>query len=145
MAIENLLFCYAERIDAGDFAGIGDLFARACMRDPTGRVLGTGREEVKAIYDRSTKLYENGTPRTQHSTTNVHLTFGSDYLTAKASSRFSVLQALPDFPLQCIIAGDYEDEFACEGANEWYFTSRKMTPKLVGDLSRHLQFDLASE
>lgn len=143
-AIENLLFSYAGLIDAGDFGGIGDLFARARMLDPTGQVIGTGRDEVKAIYDRATKVYENGTPMTQHATTNVILTFGAADRTAKTRSRFSVMQALPDFPLQFIIAGDYEDEFACDDSNDWYFTSRQMKPKLIGDLSHHLRFDLAS-
>jgi hypothetical protein len=142
-AIENLLYTYAIRIDAGDFAGVGQLFARGRMLAPNGDVIGTGAAEVQAIYERSTQCYDDGTPRTRHSTTNVIVDFPPDGATAEVHSRFSVMQALPDFPLQCIIAGDYEDRFAIDEAGAWYFTERCMKPRLLGDLSRHLKFDLA--
>ncbi len=141
-AIENLLYTYAERIDAGDFAGVGELFSRARILDPAGRVLGTGREEVEAIYVRSTKRYADGTPGTQHLTTNVILEFGEDGRSATARSRFTVMQALEDFPLQCIIAGHYEDRFARGDSGQWHFVERRMKPTLVGDLSRHLNHRL---
>ncbi len=143
-AIENLLFTYAERIDAGDFAGIGELFARARVLGPKGDILGTGKEEIKAIYERSTRVYEDGSPMTQHVTTNVILTFGSDGQTAATRSRFTVMQALSDFPLQCIISGYYEDQFTRDESDGWYFTERWMKPKLLGDLSRHLKYEIAA-
>jgi hypothetical protein len=142
-AIENLLFSYAERIDVGDFAGIGELFARARMLGPKGRVLATGKDEIEAVYERSTRVYEDGSPMTQHVTTNVILTVGSDGQTAATRSRFTVMQALPDFPLQCIITGYYEDQFAHDESDGWHFTERWMKPKLLGDLSRHLKYELA--
>jgi len=142
-AIENLLFAYAERIDAGDFAGVGELFARARVFAPNGDVIGTGKVEVEAIYARSTRIYEDGTPMTQHVTTNVILNPGDDGQTLAARSRFTVMQALPDFPLQCIITGYYEDRFACDETVGWYFTERWMKPKLFGDLSRHLKYGLS--
>ena len=142
-AIENLLFVYAERIDAGDFAGVGELFARARILAPNGDVLATGKDEVEAVYDRSTRVYEDGSPMTQHVTTNVILTPFGDGQTVAARSRFTVMQALPDFPLQCIITGYYEDRFACEETDGWYFIERWMKPKLLGDLSRHLKYELS--
>jgi hypothetical protein len=142
-AIENLLFCYAERIDAGDFAGVGELFARGRMLGPKGDVLGSGKREIEALYDRSTKLYEDGSPMTQHVTTNVILNFDSDGRKAATRSRFTVMQALPDFPLQCIITGHYADQFGLDESTGWYFTERWMKPKLLGDLSRHLNYELA--
>ena len=141
-AIGNLLFSYAECIDTGDFAGIGALFSRARMLDPVGNVLGTGQVEVEAIYLRSTKRYEDGTPKTQHLTTNPIFEFGEDGRTARVQSRFTVMQALEDFPLQCIITGRYEDRFARDDSGDWYFTERQMKPGLIGDLSRHLNHDL---
>jgi hypothetical protein len=143
IAIENLLFIYAERIDAGDFAAVGELFAKGRILGPTGDVLGTGKGEVKAIYERSTRLYEDGSPMTQHVMTNVILSFGSDGQSAATRSRFTVMQALPDFPLQCIITGYYEDQFEHDESDGWAFTERRMKPKLLGDLSRHLKFELA--
>ena len=60
---------------------------------------------------------------------------------ATCHSYFTVMQALPDFPLQAIISGHYEDEFKrVDGA--WQFHRRSMFPELFGDLSRHLLIDL---
>ena len=143
-AIENLLFSYAERIDAGDFVGIGALFARGRMLGPKGDVIGTGAAEVQAIYDRSTRLYEDGTPMTQHATTNVILNLAENGRSAETRSRFSVMQALPDFPLQCIITGDYEDRFVFDDEAGWHFSERCMKPRFLGDLSRHLRFELSN-
>jgi len=142
-AIENLLFTYAERIDAGDFAGVGELFARARVLGPEGEVIATGKDEIEALYVHSTRVYEDGSPMTQHVTTNVILVPGSDDQTAAARSRFTVMQALPDLPLQCIITGYYEDRFARDEAIGWHFTERCMKPKLIGDLSHHLKYELA--
>ncbi len=141
-AIENLIFSYAERIDAGDFAAIGELFAKGRVLGPAGDVLGSGRDEIRSIYQRSTKVYEDGSPMTQHMTSNVILELASDGRSATARSRFTVMQALPDFPLQCIITGYYEDRFAFEEAQGWHFVERWMKPKLIGDLSRHLNYEI---
>ena len=139
-AIENIMFTYAECIDGGDFPGIGKLFARARMVGPSGAVQGTGAGEIEQIYHRSTKLYDDGTPMTQHVTTNLMFEFGEDGRTAKVRSRFTVMQQLPDFPLQCIITGYYEDQFGWDNETGWHFTQRQMKPKLLGDLSKHLKY-----
>jgi len=141
-AIENLMFTYAERIDGGDFKGLAALFAKARIIGPKGDVQGTGSAEVEKIYLRSTQVYEDGTPMTQHVTTNLILEIGSDGRSAFGRSRFTVMQAVPDFPLQCIIAGYYEDRFGYTEADGWHFTERRMKPKLAGDLSRHLKYEL---
>lgn len=150
-AIANIMFTYAERIDAGDFAGLAELFSRARMIGPDGSVQGEGKDEIQAIYDRSTKLYEDGTPMTQHVTTNLIFEFAPDGRSADVRSRFTVMQQLPDFPLQCIITGYYEDKFAFSEPGKdragtvggWHFVERRMKPKLMGDLSRHLKYDIA--
>jgi hypothetical protein len=142
-AIENLLYLYAERIDAGDFAGVGEIFSRAILLDPNGVRIAAGSDEVQALYERSTKRYPDGTPGTQHVTTNMILTLTDSGRSATARSRFTVMQALADFPLQCIIAGTYQDEFGYEEGVGWYFTQRLMKPRLIGDLSHHLNFDLS--
>ncbi len=143
-AIENLMFTYAERIDAGDFAGVAALFARARMLGPNGEVQGEGAAEIEAIYDRSTQVYEDGSPMTQHVTTNLIFEFAPDGRSAQVRSRFTVMQQLPDFPLQCIITGYYEDRFGYDDEAGWHFVERRMKPKLAGDLSRHLKYDLAN-
>ncbi len=79
---------------------------------------------------------------TQHVTTNLILEIGRDGRSARGRSRFTVMQAVDGFPLQCVITGYYEDQFAYDEADGWHFTERRMKPTLAGDLSRHLKHDL---
>ncbi len=140
-AIEALLHRYAEAIDDGDFAGVADLLADAEIVDPSGAVIAAGRDEVLALYRTTTRRYDDGTPRTHHVVTNVIVEVDpGDTHRATARSRFTVLQATDDFPLQPIIAGRYEDAFAIVDGR-WRFVRRVMRPTLLGDLSHHLLFD----
>jgi 3-phenylpropionate/cinnamic acid dioxygenase small subunit len=135
--IERLLYTYAERIDAGDFAGVGALFAdgeiRAAEHGPAIR----GAEAVRQLYVASVRIHADGTPRTKHVTTNVMIDVDETRGTAAARSYFTVLQQLEDFPLQVIVAGRYFDEFA-RVDRTWRFAVRRMQVDLQGDLSRHL-------
>ena len=135
--IERLLYGYAERIDAGDFAGVGALFAEGEIRvadQPSGI---RGAEAVRRLYASTVRLYADGTPRTKHVTTNVVVDVDEPAGTATARSYFTVLQQLDDFPLQVIVAGRYHDAFRCVDAT-WRFEVRRMYVDLQGDLSRHL-------
>lgn len=143
-AIENLMFTYAERMDAGDLDGVAALFAHGRILDRAGNVQGEGVDGVRAIYEAATKIHEDGTPMTQHVTSNLILEFAEDMRSAAVRSRCTVLQALPpDFPLQPIITNYYEDEFAYDEVHGWHFVVRKMIPKLLGDLSQHLKYDIS--
>lgn len=140
-AIENLLYTYAERIDAGDFDGVADLFAH-------GRILGQeggppetvfeGRDAVRRLYGATTRIYpDTGTPKTHHVTTNARIEVDEEAGTAHCSSYYTVLQATADLPLQIIVTGRYRDTFhRVDGA--WWFESRTMYVDQVGDLSQHL-------
>jgi 3-phenylpropionate/cinnamic acid dioxygenase small subunit len=142
-AIENLMFTYAERIDAGDLDGLAALFSHGRIVDTEGNVQGEGADGVRAIYEAATMIHEDGTPMTQHVTSNVILEFAEDMRSAEVRSRCTVFQALPpDFPLQPIITNYYEDRFAYDETLGWHFVERKMIPKLLGDLSRHLKYDI---
>ena len=55
-----------------------------------------------------------GTPHTKHLVTNLVIDVDDVAGTASARSYFTVLQSLPDFPLQPIIAGRYRDDFERE-------------------------------
>jgi ketosteroid isomerase-like protein len=142
--IENLLYTYAERIDAGDFEGVADLFAH-------GRILGTpdatpaqtfaGRERVLEMYRASTRRYADGTPKTKHINTNAIIEVDEAANTASARSYFTVLQKVDDHPLQAIISGQYRDSFQ-KLDGRWWFDERIMIVDLVGDLSRHLLYEL---
>jgi len=136
-AIANLLFEYARRMDAGDFEGVAELFRQGRIVSDYGE--NVGYEAVLAMYRSSTRLYPDGTPRTRHITSNLAIEVDGDR--ARCQSYFTVMQALDDFPLQAIICGSYDDTLVREQA-QWRFESRKMMPSLLGDLSRHLLFDL---
>jgi hypothetical protein len=83
-------------------------------------------------------VYEDGTPRTKHITTNTVVEVDEEGGTAVARSYFTVLQALPDLPLRPIASGRYEDRFE-RREGEWLFVERRVRTDLVGDLSHHLR------
>jgi uncharacterized protein (TIGR02246 family) len=137
--IEALVFEYARRIDDGDFAGIGELFAQGSITMLDGTVLAEGAEAVAGLYEATTRRYPDGTPHSHHVTTNVVVRVDGDE--AGAQSYFTVFQATDEVPLQPIVTGRYEDRFArVDGA--WCFARRAMDLRLVGDVSRHLLIDL---
>ncbi len=137
--IENLIYRYAELLDLGDIAAVAQLFSRAQFLGPEGEVQGEGAEAVTVIYQSFTRLYPDGTPLTHHVTTNVIVEVEGERATAR--SYFTVFQATEELALQPIIAGRYHDQFGRD-AQGWYFTSRQMLPRLMGDLSQHLDAPL---
>jgi hypothetical protein len=139
-AVENLVYAYAERIDAGDLAGVGELFRHGRIQAAPG-VVFEGSDEVRGLYEGATRLYEDGTPRTRHVTTNVAVEVDEGAGTAVARSYYTVFQQTDALALQPIIAGRYHDTFhRLEG--RWWFDTREMFVDLKGDLSHHLLFDL---
>jgi 3-phenylpropionate/cinnamic acid dioxygenase small subunit len=135
--IEELLYAYAERIDAGDFAGVGALFAAGEIRVAEDAPAIRGAEAVRQLYAATVRLYGDGTPRTKHVTSNVVVQVDEAGGTATARSYFTVHQQLEDFPLQVIVAGRYHDTFA-RVDHAWQFRVRRMYVDLQGDLGRHL-------
>jgi ketosteroid isomerase-like protein len=142
MAIANLVYSYAERIDAGDFEGVAELFTHAQITADSADFAPSGKDEVQAMYEASTRRYEDdGTPKTKHVTTNLIVEYdGGD--TAHARSYYTVMQAVPgSLALQPVISGRYRDWFErVDGA--WRFTRRHMIVDLVGDLSQHLLIEI---
>ncbi len=138
-AIRNLLFTYAERIDRGDITGMARLFEHAAYRAGDQAPL-TDWREVERLNQSLVLLYEDGTPKTQHVTTNVLIELEPGSAAASARSRFTVLQAAPGAALQVIVAGRYHDRFEkVDGA--WRFSARHIFMDLIGDLTRHLRLD----
>ncbi len=143
--IEELLYRYAEQIDRGDFEGVADLLADAVIVGPGGERGPQGRAEILRMYQATTRCYQDdGTPHTKHVTSNVIVEVDEVAGTATARSYFTVFQALPDFPLQPIVAGRYHDAFTRVG-ERWRFSERKMMPDLFGDVGRHLLVDLSGQ
>lgn len=142
--IENLMYTYAERIDAGNLEGVAALFTHGrivASPDAPVETVVAGRDEVLGMYQGSTRLYPCGTPRTKHVTTNAIIEVDDDAGTAAARSYYTVFQQLDDFPLQPIITGRYHDTFhRIDG--QWWFDQRTMLVDQLGDLSRHLLFEL---
>ena len=139
-AIENLVYAYADRIDAGDLAGVGELFRNGRIQAAPG-VVFEGAEAVRGLYESTTRLHEDGTPRTHHVTTNVAVEVDEDAGTGWARSYYTVFQQTDELPLQPIIAGHYHDTFQrVDGV--WCFETREMFVDLTGDLSHHLLFEL---
>jgi hypothetical protein len=137
-----LVFAYAERIDAGDFEGVADLFTAGRITVEGTDAVRAGRDHVLEMYRRSTRIYEDtGTPKTKHLTTNLVIEVDEGAGAAQARSYFTVLQATPDLALQPVIAGRYHDRFEREGRqdeNTWRFAERHIICDLFGDLSHHL-------
>ena len=136
-AISALIFTYAERIDAGDLAGVAALFADATFRSVQGGSY-RGSAAVLEVLTRLVILHADGTPRTKHVTTNLVIEADEAAGTAAARSYFTVLQASDRVALQPIVAGRYHDRFVRDGAT-WRFDDRLISIDLVGDLSDHLR------
>jgi 3-phenylpropionate/cinnamic acid dioxygenase small subunit len=139
--IENLLYTYAERIDAGDLDGVAEMFAhgRICgMEDGPPETVFAGTTGVRGMYEMATRLYDDGTPKTKHLTSNARIDVDDEAGTASSTANYLVTQATPDLPLQVIVTGHYRDTFQRVDGT-WWFDTRIMYVDQVGDISHHLK------
>ncbi|CAN5495880.1 nuclear transport factor 2 family protein [soil metagenome] len=136
--IRNLLGLYCERIDAGDFAGVGELFAKGELAagEVDARAFVHGAEAIGAFYAKGAKLYD-GSPRTKHLVVDTIFEEPSHDASVVVRSSYLVLQAAEGFPLQPLVTGRYVDTFAQDDDGAWYFARRHFALDLVGDLSFH--------
>jgi len=140
LAVTDLLYRYAELIDAGDFDGVGDLLARSTFAG-TRSAKTSGAAAISKLFALTTRRYpETGTPRTRHLVLNPIVEVSLDSATATARSTFCVIQATGTAALQPIVVGRYFDSFGRDG-DGWYFTAREVDVEMVGDVSGHLNFD----
>ena len=130
-AATDLLVRYATALDAGDFDGVGALFAEGELCAGDGPPFARGAEEVAAFYRATVQLHD-GSPRTKHLVSGV-VVDGEE-----VRSAYQVLQHVGDGPLQTIVAGRYLDELAPVPEGGWWFVRRRFFVDLVGDLSQHL-------
>lgn len=139
--IENLIYRYAELIDAGDLEGVADLFRHGEIVSTVHNMVRSGFDEVLQMYRLSCRIHEpSATPLTKHLTTNVIIELDRSGVDAGARSYYTVIQAAPVLPLQVIISGRYVDRFR-KLESEWVFVRREMIVDLVGDCSAHLLYD----
>lgn len=133
--IPNLLYRYADAIDGARFDEAAALFDH-------GRIVAMGHEiegaeAMIAMWRDWIKLYSCGTPRTRHLISNPIIDLSDDGQSARCRSQWTVLQSAPDFPLQVVATGRYDDRFAMiDGA--WVFTERQYArTDLAGDSRAH--------
>lgn len=151
-AAAELLARYAELMDAGDFAGVGALLSDAELATADGTVVATGAGEIQALYEATTRRFDDGTPHSAHVITNVivepvgpeadeHADDGPDAgAEIEVRSRFTVLQGTERLGLQPVVVGRYVDRMRrIEG--RWRFVRRTMIPERWGDTGDHLTFD----
>lgn len=70
-----------------------------------------GRDALEKLARDTLRVYDDGTPRTRHVTTNIIIEIDEEAGTASSRSYFTVFQALPGFMLQAIASGRYLDYF----------------------------------
>ena len=123
-------------MDDSDFAGLGRLLAHATFTGSGAPV--SSPDAIEKMFRDMLIVYEDGTPRTKHVTTNVAIEVDEKAGTAVSSAYFTVLQALPGLALQPIVSGRYRDRFE-QSDGRWRFAERRVRVDLVGDVSRHLR------
>jgi len=144
--IANLLFEYAERIDRGDLAGMAELFAHADYRAGDSPPL-RGAARIEQLNRSLIRLYEDGTPRTQHVTTNLQIEVNAAEAQARCHSRFTVLQEFPigaGGGIHAIVMGRYHDRFE-RVTGRWRFAERHILMDRTGELRHHLRLDKLAE
>lgn len=135
LEITELLYRYAELIDAGDFDGVGQLLGRGTFMEVT------GASAIAELFAATTRRYpEHGNrTRTRHLVLNPIVDVDGSRATAR--STFVVVQNTETVPLQPIVVGRYADAFARDEQG-WYFTERRVDVEMVGDVSEHLNIAL---
>jgi 3-phenylpropionate/cinnamic acid dioxygenase small subunit len=142
LEIIELLYRYAELIDAGDFDGVGELLSRASFGG-TGPQGVSGAQHIAKLFAATTRRYPDhgNTPRTRHLVLNPIVELTGD--TAVARSTFCVVQDTESVPIQPIVVGRYFDSFGRESDRPggWHFTERKVEIQMLGNVSDHLMVD----
>ena len=140
VAIANLLYRYAELLDAGDLPGVAELFRHARIKTKEGAPT-IGADELLALFGASVKRYPCGTPRTKHVVTNPIIEIDEAAHRATVRSYYTVLQAVDGLPLQPVAAGrDHDAVERVDGV--WRFAFRDYTLfDFAGDLRYHLNPD----
>ncbi|GAC68879.1 nuclear transport factor 2 family protein [Gordonia soli] len=135
--LTNLLYRYAELVDAGDLEGVGELFADAEIV-VDGTVICRGADGIVALLGSMVRIHADGTPRTKHIITNPIVEFGPHADRATVRSYYTVVQQTDRLPLQIVAAGRYRDEFRLRDGH-WRFAVRDYSYlDFVGDVGDHL-------
>jgi ketosteroid isomerase-like protein len=149
-AISKLIYGYAKALDGGDLPTVGAFFEHATIRSDAEQDV-VGAKAAEEMFRSFTAFFDTegrpasadapgSTPHTRHMTTNLMIDVADDGRTASCHSYVVVFMSLPDFPLQPIVRGAYQDRFECIDGG-WHFSERRMQMDDVGDVSRHLKIN----
>jgi len=140
IAIQQLMFRYAECVDLARFEDLGELFRHGSL-GAVGSDPMRGAAAIRNFYAATNKVHGDGTLRTRHLATNPIIEVDRGLSRATARSYFVVFQATDAVPLQPIVAGRYHDAFhVVDGA--WRFAERLVLVDQIGEMKDHLSFDL---
>jgi len=143
VAIQHVMFRYAECVDLARFEALGELFRRGTL-GVAGEEPLRGASQIRNFYAATNKVHADGTLRTRHLAANPIVEVDPSGARATSRSYFVVLQATEAVPLQPIVAGRYHDTFErVDGA--WGFAERLIFVDQIGRMSDHLSFDLARD
>jgi len=136
-AITNLLYRYAELMDAGKLEEVAAMFEHARVTVGGGKVI-EGAAPMLEQWRAFVRIHPCGTPRTRHVITNPIVEIDEAVGRASCRSVYTVFQQTPELPLQAIASGRYHDTFErVEGI--WRFATRDYSMlDYIGDLSQHL-------
>jgi 3-phenylpropionate/cinnamic acid dioxygenase small subunit len=133
--IENLIGSYAFLVDDGDFDGLGALLNQCDFTLGDGPTI-RGKVAIAKFAGDALRVYDDGTPRTRHVTTNIIIEVDEEAGVARSRSYYTVFQATPGFALQPIACWRYADRFT-RADGKWRFAERSVQGGLAGDLSHH--------
>ena len=74
--------------------------------------------------------------------TNLQIDVDDERRVARSKAYVTVLQAVPDFPLQPVLTGRYHDEYTSDESGIWNWVARHMQMDNQGDTSHHTKTNL---
>jgi hypothetical protein len=137
-AIQKLIFSYPLHLDRGELDAMAELFRHADVYMGSAEPVRSDPQAVARAFRDFLRLYEDGTPRTRHMTSNLIIEPDGPQR-AKASC---YVQQTDELPLQPIIGGDYRDRLEKVGG-VWRFIERHIGNDLYGNLAAHGKYQIA--
>lgn len=134
--IVKLINQYSFTIDSGDLEGFAALFEKGEWIFANAEAV-KGKDLKEKVLDKII-LYDDGTPRTRHMTTNMDIEIDEALGVATCTRYVFVVQQTEQLPLQVIYSGEYKDEFARNEKEQWYYKRLKIEKPFFGELKNHL-------
>ena len=138
--IEQQIFRMGYALEDGDFETVGELLRHATFgADMIGPKVFTGKDEIKAQYERTNITYPGKGRATREMYDNVVIDIDLDAGTAHSTTMYTVAQQVPrpGEPFELLVAGRYVDDWSrIDGA--WRFVDRFIEVQFKNDLNRHM-------